>query len=293
MAILNGFGRSLGDSIIGVQALTAALALGALPGKPVLFRLPGLADMVQGVYQAAPDLCEVRDLPWEAATPDIAFPPAARFARCIDIRDFAFDPAFRGVAMIDYFLRALGLEPASVPTAHRRNSWLAPRVTVSPIAGLPARYALVCPRTSMALRDMPDPVHAILVSELLKHGLPTVTQGPPPPGAIAAPQTGDFAQLCSLVAGAALMVSADTAMPHLADAFGVPCLTFFTTHRPEWRMRDYTRALAVHLPVPGLPDALEFSRGPADEAAAQAVWFARGSNLDWLRAETGRIVRAV
>ncbi len=90
---------------------------------------------------------------------------------------------------------------------------------------------------------------------------------------------------------ARLLVSADTAMPHLADAYAVPCLTFFTTHRPEWRARDYPLARSVYLPVQGLPDALEFARGPEDAIAARAAWFSRGANLVWL-ADAVRAVAA-
>jgi ADP-heptose:LPS heptosyltransferase len=105
-----------------------------------------------------------------------------------------------------------------------------------------------------------------------------LTQGTPLAGTSAAPVAEDFAALCALVAGASLVISADTAMVHLADACTVPCLALFTTHRPEWRVRDYPLCRALHFPVPGLPEALEFARSPADEAAAQAAW----PNLDAL-----------
>lgn len=283
----------MGDSIIGVQALSAALELGAIAEKPVLFRLPGLPDMVQGVYRAAAGLCEVRDLPWDLAAPDQPFPPASRFARVIDIRDFAFDPAFCGVAMIDYFLRALGLDPAAVPPALRRNAWLAQSIEVASPPSLPRGYALVCPRTSMALRTMPEEAHRAVVTALAGLGLPVVTQGEPQSGAIAAPAPADFPALCGLVAGAALMVSADTAMPHLADAFAVPCLTFFTTHRPEWRMRDYPHARAIHLPPAGFPEALEFSRGPEDEAAARQAWLRGEAGMQWIGGEVAHFAASV
>ena len=42
IAILNGFGRTLGDGVIGLQALLAAQTLGAIGPRPTLFRLPGL-----------------------------------------------------------------------------------------------------------------------------------------------------------------------------------------------------------------------------------------------------------
>jgi Glycosyltransferase family 9 (heptosyltransferase) len=247
----------------------------------VLFRLPGLPALVQQTYAAA-EFAEVHELPWSHETPATAFLPAAGFARAIDIRDFAFDPAFRGVAMIDFFLAALGLDPAGVPAGLRRNIWLAPRLRPVPPPGLAPSYVLVCPRTSMALRDMPAEIHAAIVAWLLARGHRVVTQGQPRPGAEHAPPVGTLAELAGLAAGARLVVSADTAMPHLADAFGVPCLAFFTTHRPEWRVRDYPRCRAVHLPAAGLPPALEFSRGAGDEAAARAAWFGDGVNFSWL-----------
>ena len=264
--------------------MSAALELGALPGPPVLFRLPGLPPLVQQAYRAAADVADVRDLPWTHETPATPFPPAAHFRRAIDMRDFAFDPAFRGVAMIDFFLAALGLDPAAVPSALRRNAWLAPRLRPAPPHGLPSDYILVCPRTSMPLRDMPEAIHRAAVAWLLRAGHRVVTQGDPPPGAIGVAPASTLAELAGLVAGARFVVSADTAMPHLADAFAVPCLAFFTTHRPEWRVRDYPRVRAMHLPVAGLPDALEFTRGPRDEAAARAAWFPDGPDLGWLRA---------
>ena len=62
----------------------------------------------------AADFAAVVDLPdGLSATPPPPLPEsvAAGYEQVIDMRDFAFDPAFRGVAMIDYFLRALGLAP--------------------------------------------------------------------------------------------------------------------------------------------------------------------------------------
>jgi hypothetical protein len=67
------------------------------------------------------------------------------------------------------------------------------------------------------------------------------------------------------------VIATDTAMVHLADAFGVPCLAFFPTHAPVWRVRDYPLCTAVALPGP-LPRGLEFARDDRDIAAARAGW---------------------
>ncbi len=273
-AIVNGFGRTLGDSIIGLQALSIAIASGTIPPRPTLFRLPGLSPIIAQAYEAAADLAEIAELPWEDATRARPFAPAAAFPQAIDMRDFAFDPAFRSVAMIDYFLRCLGVDPATVPGAERRNTWLAPRLPAKPHGA----YVLVCPRTASALRNMPDEIHAHILAWLARHtGAEVLTQATLPPAE-------NLDALGTLVAGARLMVSADTAMVHLADAFATPCLAFFTSHRPEWRVRDYPRCHAEYLRPAGLPEALEFVRDDADIAACHAAWFARGADLAWLDA---------
>lgn len=266
LAILNGFGRTLGDSIIGLQALHAARSLGLLPRAPVLFRLVMPSSVIEDVYRLAADFAEIRPLPWDDATPDRPFPGAADFAEVLDIRDFAFDPAFRGVAMIDYFLTRLGVPPANVPPSWRRNTWLAPRLPPMPRGD----YVLVCPSTANPMRDMPEPIHARILAWFARTtALPVRSQA-------SLPRAAGLADLAALVAGARLVVSADTAMIHLADAMQTPCLAFFTTHDPAWRVRDYPLCRAVHL-HPDLPPALEFPRGPNDIATARAAWLRDGA----------------
>ena len=277
LAILNGFGRTLGDGIIGLQALHAVRARGVLNKPVVLYRLPGLPKLVQALYAAAP--AEILELPWNDAAPGRPF-AADGCAKAIDLRDFAFDPGFRGVAMIDYFLAALGDQPSQVPAALKRNTWLAPTMNCPKAAHNP--YVLVCPRSAMTLRDMPERVHLHILDWLARNtDAPVLTQATLPPAA-------DLAALCTLVAGARLLISTDTAMVHLADAFSVPCLAFFTTHRPEWRVRDYPLCRSVYLPVAGLPPALEFARDDSDIIAAQAAWTGGETGLHWLTAALAR-----
>ena len=271
--ILNGFGISLGDGIIGLQALFAARSLGAIEGRVVLGRKePPAKPLVPQIYRFAADFAEV-----------VPLPEAPLSGRVIDIRDFAFDPFFRQVAMIDFFLTRLGLQPSSVPASLKRMTWLAPRMAPLPPLPMAPGYVLVCPNASIPLRDMPDAVHEALVAQLLARGWgPVVTQGAAPPGASTMPHCATIAELCAFVAGARAVVSTDTAMVHLADAFSVPCLAFMTTHRPAMRVRDYPLCRAVHLPVAGLPDNTEFVRSEADIAAAQSAWFPEGEDFAWL-----------
>jgi hypothetical protein len=253
----------------------------------VLYRLAGFPPLVEATHRAAADFSEVRDLPWQFAPRGKNFPDAGRFATSIDIRDFAFDPDFRAAGMIDFFLRALGLDPAVVPPALRRNTWLAPRV--EPLRpNIPPAYALVAPKSSMRMRDMPDAVHAHLVARL-RELAPVATQCALPwrqAGVLELEPVESLEALCGLVAYARLVVSTDTAIVHLADAFNIPCLAFFPTHDPAWRVRDYPRCRAVALKS-GLPPALEFARNEADVAAAHTAWFPHADNLGWLDGELG------
>jgi Glycosyltransferase family 9 (heptosyltransferase) len=275
--ILNGFGISLGDGIIGLQALFAARAVGAIGGRVVLGRTePPAKPLVPQLYRLATDFADIVAMAEAPVSDSIS-------SRVIDIRDFAFDPFFAQVAMIDFFLTRLGLRPETVPPALKRMSWLAPRAAPLTRPTLPPGYMLVCPRASIPLRDMPATVHEALIARLARRsGAPIVTQGSPVAGAVPAPNCPTIKELCALVAGAGAVISTDTAMVHLADAFSIPCLAFMTTHRPEMRVRDYPLCQPVHLPAPGLPESIEFVRDAADLAAAAAAWFPDGPGLAWL-----------
>ncbi|MDA8052311.1 MAG: hypothetical protein M0002_20295 [Rhodospirillales bacterium] len=280
LAVLNGFGMTLGDGVIGLSALSAARAAGALGERRlVLVRKPLFGRrLINALYVAARPLADTVWFPYRAARP-------RPFEDRIDIREFAFDPAFRRVAMIDYFLARLGADPAAIPPSGRRNLWLADALRPQRLRFLPPRYVLVSPRAAMALRSMPEPFHARLLELLLAlQDLPIVTQGRPSmqhSRLVYCPAVASLAELGGLLGGARLVVSTDTATVHLADAWSVPTLAFFVTHRPEWRVRDYPFCRAVHLPA-ALPPALEFARDTGDLARAGAAWFAPGRDLAWL-----------
>ena len=267
LAILNGFGRSLGDSLVGLQALSVAQTLAAMP-VPVLVRRHYGRPLVDQMYKLA-DFAEVTNVPDDL--PDTA-PEGS--GEVIDMRDFAFDPAFCATSMIDYFLSRLGLEPHRVPATLKRNAWLRPRIRTTRPPGLSSPYALVCPGSSMPMRDMPPDMHALVLERLTAvPELLVVTQGRSSlDGVTCLPSFTDIEDLCSLVAHAEMIVSTDTAMVHLADAFDVPVFAVFTTHRPQWRVRDYPGCDALYLPVPELPASLEFARGPADIDAVCRAW---------------------
>lgn len=280
--ILNGFGRTLGDSLIGLQALETVIGLNPDFGQPVLYRLPGLDSVIQELYQRA-DFAQIRELPWSHATPDAAFRPGDEGETLIDIRDFAYDTDFLRTSMIDYFLARLGLDPAKVPAPLKRNTWLRSRI-VPRQPDLPDGFVLVCPAASNPMRRMPEAIHRKILTHLAPTGA-AVTQGSIPEGlegrVRSRPREHSLADLCNLVAHARWVISTDTAIVHFADTFDVPCLAFFPTHDPGWRVRDYPHCTPV--PLAGAhPAGLEFVRDADDVGAAHRAWFPHGGDLSWL-----------
>jgi len=211
--------------------------------------------------------------------------------------------------MVDFFLRRLGIDPSGVPGEMKRNTWLRPRTGVRN-SFLPVGYALVCPSASNPMRGMPEEIHSRILAVVAQKG-PVVTQGDVSearhdtrtspslsapgggegwgevgrpadnPRVLLRPRETSLADLCGLVANARWVVSTDTAMVHLADAFEVPCLAFFPTHDPAWRVRDYPLCMPVPLAGPD-PPGLEFVRTADDLVAARRAWFPRGDDLSWL-----------
>jgi hypothetical protein len=67
----------------------------------------------------------------------------------------------------------------------------------------------------------------------------------------------------------------------------VPCLAFFPTHPPQWRVRDYPRCLPIALQS-RLPPGIDFARRPSDDELAQLSWFPHGGDFGWLNRAMAR-----
>src|SRR4051794_27125147 len=79
LAILNGFRRCMGDTIIGLQALGVRQARWVPGPRRALCRLPGFGPVIDEIYAAAADIAEIRDLPWGDAARARPFAGATGF----------------------------------------------------------------------------------------------------------------------------------------------------------------------------------------------------------------------
>ncbi|WP_338638796.1 ADP-heptose--LPS heptosyltransferase [Burkholderia pyrrocinia] len=271
--VINGMGVTLGDSVIGLTAL-AALRAAHAGLRFTVYRPARAPRYVDALYALAADIvapsralpCAVDALPADAP--------------CIDVGNHLYWPAFARLPMIDFFLDALGVDPAAVPAAAKRNRWLA-RL---PLPALPAAwqrpYVLFCPSASTAVRSVPPALRAAFVERLAqRYGLPVAGFGPVahPAYTDVSGNATDTARFIAWVKGARMLFAPDTASLHLADGFDVPTLACFTTIGPALRVRDYPHCVAVELDVPAELRGLHRSERPDDLAAIEAAYRA----IDW------------
>ncbi|WP_175947372.1 ADP-heptose--LPS heptosyltransferase [Burkholderia pyrrocinia] len=273
--VINGMGVTLGDSVIGLTAL-AALRAAHAGLRFTVYRPARAPRYVDALYALAADVvAPSRALPY----PVEALPADAP---CIDVGNHLYWPAFARLPMIDFFLDALGADPAAVPAAAKRNRWLA-RLT---LPALPAAwhrpYVLFCPSASTAVRSVPPALRAALVERLAqRYGLPVAGFGPVahPAYTDMSGDATDTARFIAWVKGASVLFAPDTAALHLADGFDVPTLACFTTIGPALRVRDYPHCVPVELDVPAELRGLHRSERPDDLAAVEAAYRA----IDWDR----------
>lgn len=267
--LINAFGVTLGDSIIGLAALVAIKRLH--PHLAFTIYRPARAPRyVQRLYELAAHLGDVVFLPV----------PLARLPvdeLKIDIGNQLFWPRFASMPMIDFFLWALGVAPESIAADDKRNHWLAD-VPLAPMASEP--YALFCPDASTPVRSIPASVRARIVARLADEtGLPVLGFG-----AVDHPRYRDIAPLCAdtddflaWIGHARYLVTADTAALHVAAGFDVPTTAFFSTIPASMRARDYANCAAVEMNLPHLR-GMHASARPADLDALERAYLDYGAD---------------
>lgn len=266
--VINGMGVTLGDSIIGLTALTAIRH--AYPQARFVVYRPELSPpYVEQLYALATDkVAETRPLPWPLA--DI---PADETR--IDMGNHLFWPGFMSLPMIDFFLGALGVPPESVPSTSKANRWLQMlELPCLPEVWRGQPYVLFCPTASTPIRSIPQPVRTALVSRLFEHfGLPVLGFGP-----VEHPHYVDVTAISTSTANfltwfrhARYVLTSDTAAVHIAAGFDVPTTAFFTTIAPELRVRDYPHCQPVTLNLPELRN-VQASEREQDVARLNAAY---------------------
>jgi hypothetical protein len=268
--LINAFGVTLGDSIIGLTALFAIRR--RFPHLTFTIHRPAHAPRyVQRVYElAAPAFGRIAELP----APLAALPA---HALKIDLGNHLFWPRFATMPMIDFFLWAMGVAPDTFAAQAKCNRWM----TSLPSAPMPHAepYVLLCPTASTPVRSIPVAARARIVGRLWdEFGWPILGFG-----AVDHPRYRDITALSrdtddflTWIRHARYLVTSDTAALHVAAGFDVPTTAFFTTIAPDLRARDYAQCAAVELDLPHL-QGMHASARAGDLAALDAAY----RRYDW------------
>lgn len=281
--IINGMGVTLGDSIVGLTAL-AAIKQRYPDISFAIYRPSRTPLFVKALYHlAAPLFGTIQDLPVSLDTLPADEPK-------VDIGNHLFWPKFSTMPMIDFFLWALGLDPARIPSQEKSNGWLKRVALPELMPEWKARpYVLLAPAASTPVRSIPSQYLPEIVSRLwAEFRLPIVGFFPIEHERYTnvSSSSGSTASYLAWVRGATLLVTSDTSAVHVGAGFDVPTAAFFTTIPSGLRARDYAKCAAIDLPIPALT-GIHASARPEDLALVERA-YAGLEGVDWIGALRAR-----
>jgi len=264
--ILNGMGVTLGDSVIGMNAL--AWLKDKHPALRIhLYRTPHAPPFVERLYQLAGHIIE----------PVIYLPrPLSTMPQdIVDLSDFLHWPSFATDPMVDFFIRGVGIALDEVPESAKANRWLS-RISVlpAPAPWADRDYVLFCDQASTPLRTVPAAQASAMVDRIWqRYRLPVLGFHP-----IAHPhyhdisaQSRDLDEFMAWIKGARGVIGTDSSAIHLAAGFDVPTLAVFVSMDPQLRARDYPHCRVLDLRT-ALTDGLHESSDPAVLEDVRRMW---------------------
>ena len=275
--VLNGMGVTLGDSIIGMNALAWLKA--THPTLRIhLYRTPHVPSFVERLYQLASHIVEpVTYLPRPLQTlPD----------EVVDLSDCLYWPMFASEPMVDFFIRGLGLSLDAIPASAKANRWLS-RV---PVPTVPApwsgcSYVLFCDQASTPLRTVPHEHAATMVDRIWRqYGLPVLGFHP-----ISHPHYRDVSQhsrnldqFIAWIKCSTAVIGTDSSAVHIAAGLDVPTMAVFVSIDPLLRARDYSNCRVLDVRTE-LTDGLHESNDPTVLQEVHRIWrsIAGREELPW------------
>ena len=263
--VLNGMGVTLGDSVIGMNALAWLKA--RHPSLRIhLYRTPHAPPYVERLYQLASHVVEpVTYLP----RPLKSLPEDV-----VDLSDFLCWPRFASEPMVDFFMRALGIALDTVPASAKANRWLSRLPLPAVHTPSTADYVLFCDQASTPLRRVPQAHAAAMVDRIWRrYGLPVLGFHPIPHPHYRdiSPHSRDLDHFIAWVKGASVVIGTDSSAIHIAAGFDIPTLAVFVSIDPMLRARDYPNCRVLDART-ALTDGLHESNDALVLREVQRIW---------------------
>jgi hypothetical protein len=264
LAVINGFGIGVGDNLVGMTAFrdvrNRLAAAGFKDAHVELWVRPGGYDNAVAVSEMHGGIDKVGLLPM----------PIEQFKRLDgfwDLGGLVDRPAVTQKCTVDFFLELLGVDPSGVTRDEKRNRLSLSIPVVKEVGDatreLTGKYVILHPLSRNIRRNMPADIFRELCARLVKATGMDVASVVPVPKAherhvdLSAISARSFAHYCTVVKNASALVSVDTSIYHVGDAFSVPSVVIFSTVMPELRARYYPNVEGIPLPGLGKVDPLK------------------------------------
>lgn len=254
LAIVNGFGANLGDSVMGAAALRQLLE--------VLRReLPTFAiDLLLGMSTnpACAELLRVGPEVEREYSGSLSLSEFARYDAYFDFSALINYPRFYELQGIDFCLWWLGLDPEAVPRRQRRNAVVilesATRQVAAMLADLPRPLVLFSHQASVPLRSFPDRPVRRFIRRLLEQDQ-TLTLVTNHRLSFNSPRLVDLSSqivtvelLKALVAQVDGVITVDTVVLHLADAAAMPTVLLSSAIPAANLVCNYPHSIGIEIP---------------------------------------------
>jgi len=255
VAVINGMGNGIGDSIVGLRALEIFYKrTRANYSKVSIAVLQRINPPLRHLYQRSKAVHQALDMPRTLAELLV-------YDYFVSLEAFTLSREFNSMPMIDYFLAKLGLDPTTVAACEKRGASANlehciknPDKSLEKILRLNKqkgrKLLLVHPLASDAIRSVPHELISGLVDFLIvKTDFIVVS-------AVdlnymheqfldVSPSSKNIDDFVYIVANMDAVITVDTSTYHIADCFDVPAVVLFNTIDPRYRISyyPYTRGM--------------------------------------------------
>ncbi|MCY2000401.1 hypothetical protein OW766_24345 [Klebsiella pneumoniae] len=239
--IINGMGVTLGDSIIGINALDCIKKI----NKNIhitLIRPATCHSYVEEVYSIARNLIDrLEYMPYDIRN-------LHRDAVNIDIGNQLYWQDFNNLEMHDFFLKNLGVDFKTIPDNWKCNHWLQDSLPQTKIRD--NNYVLFCPKASTSLRSIPEKFHYQIIDYLYAsynlpvHGFSDIKHSMYTNISQTCKSTVDF---ITSIANAQHVYTCDSSALHIASGYDVPTTCIFTAINPVLRSRYYNNCNSIYI----------------------------------------------
>ncbi|MBF2750779.1 hypothetical protein ISN41_22135 [Enterobacter bugandensis] len=237
--IINGFGVTLGDSIIGLNVCLFIKEMNEKI-KINIARPCTTPESLESLYYYA-----LQAGIFDSVT-RMPFPLSEcnQYDFNIDMGNQLYRNDFQSLEMHDYFFEHMGISPHIVPHAYKKNHWLKRLPNEIKNKG---EYILFCPNASTQIRAIPYKYHTQVIESIAKkYNLPVLGFSPAKAELYTdiSLQVTNTLSYINVIRNSNFVYTADSSAVHIAAGFDIPCHCIFTSIDPDLRIRYYPNCIS-------------------------------------------------